>query len=120
MDNGIATHDGEPRYKVTTTLGCRVADLKPAWNAEVQDFDAGFNKAMELVRPEFLDRINFYANIWWPARALVAQALEDRFKVRFFCVFELLEPFWFREGLLEYLLLIKKVACLAVVRCHLW
>ena len=46
-----------------------------------QDFDAGFYKAMELVRPEFLDKVNYYAGVWWPARSLVATAIEDRFKV---------------------------------------
>lgn len=32
MDNGIPTHDGEPRYQITTHLGSRVANLKPSWN----------------------------------------------------------------------------------------
>lgn len=80
-DNGIPTHDGEARYKITTTLGSRVAGLRPSWNDEVQDFDAGFYKAMDLVLPEFLDRIRYYAKVWWPARGRVAEAIENRFKV---------------------------------------
>ena len=47
----------------------------------MQDFDAGFYKAMDLVRPEFLDRVMFYADVWWPARSLVATAIEKRFDV---------------------------------------
>lgn len=80
-DNGIPTHDGVARYAVTTTLASRVANLRPAWNDDKQDFDAGFNKAMEMVWPEFEERIQFYFKVWWPARTIVAQALEQRFKV---------------------------------------
>jgi len=81
IDNGIDTHDGEPRYQTTTNLSSRVGFLRPSWNEPVQDFDAGFYKAMDLVRPEFLDRVKFYAEVWWPARSLVAAAIEKRFDV---------------------------------------
>ena len=81
QDNGISTHDGEPRYQINTHLGCRVANLRPAWNDEKQDFDSGFYKAMDLVRPEFVDKIKYYAQVWWPARSIVAEAIENRFKV---------------------------------------
>ena len=36
---------------------------------------------MDLVRPEFVDRVRFYGDVWWPARSLVAEALERRFDV---------------------------------------
>ena len=81
IDNGISTHDGEPRYQITSTLSSRVSHLRPNWTDPVQDFDAGFYKALDLVRPEFLDRVKYYANVWWPARSLVEKALENRFKV---------------------------------------
>jgi len=80
-DNGIATHDGKARYAVTTTLASRVANLRPHWNDLDQDFDKGFYKAMALVWPEFEERVNFYAKVWWPAREIVAKSLEERFKV---------------------------------------
>jgi len=80
-DNGIATHDGKARYAVTTTLASRVANLRPHWNDEDQDFDKGFYKAMALVWPEFEDRVHFYEKVWWPAREIVAKALENRFSV---------------------------------------
>jgi len=79
-DNGIATHDGEARYDVTTTLASRVAGLRPPWNDPLKNYDVGFNKAMELVQPEFLERIYYYSNVWWPAREWVSEALENRFK----------------------------------------
>jgi len=80
-DNGIPTHDGQARYAVTTTLASRVANLRPHWNDPEQDFDQGFYKAMDLVWPEFQERIQFYAKVWWPAREIVSKALENRFKV---------------------------------------
>ncbi len=66
---------------MTTHLSSRVAGLRPAWNEPEQDFDVGFHKATDLVRPEFVDRVKYYANVWWPARSQVAEALENRFKV---------------------------------------
>uniref|UniRef100_A0A8C6R4F2 Melanocyte proliferating gene 1 n=1 Tax=Nannospalax galili TaxID=1026970 RepID=A0A8C6R4F2_NANGA len=42
---------------------------------------AGFRHAMELVQEEFLQRLNFYQHSWLPARALVEEALAQRFKV---------------------------------------
>ena len=80
QDNGISTHDGEGRYKITTHLGNRVAKLRPNWNDESQDFDAGFYRAMDLVRPEFVDLIDYYSKVWWPARKIVSDAIEKRFE----------------------------------------
>lgn len=42
---------------------------------------AGFRRAMDLVQEEFLQRLNFYQHSWLPARALVEEALAQRFKV---------------------------------------
>lgn len=44
-------------------------------------FQAGFKRAMDLVREEFLQRLDFYQNSWLPARALVEEALAKRFQV---------------------------------------
>ena len=38
-------------------------------------------QAMSLVTSEFVDRVAFYANVWWPARTLVADAVEKRFEI---------------------------------------
>ena len=80
-DNGIPTHDGKARYAVTTTLASRVANLNPRWNDLDKDTDKGFYKALDLVWPEFHDRVQFYAQVWWPAREIVAKSLENRFNV---------------------------------------
>uniref|UniRef100_A0A8D2I9M5 MYG1 exonuclease n=1 Tax=Urocitellus parryii TaxID=9999 RepID=A0A8D2I9M5_UROPR len=42
---------------------------------------AGFRRAMDLVREEFLQRLDFYQHSWLPARALVEEALARRFQV---------------------------------------
>ena len=69
IDNGISTHDGLPRYKVMTTLSSRVGNLNARWNEEGEvDETARFHQAMELVKTEFLDRVDYFAKSWWPAR----------------------------------------------------
>nr|XP_035980002.1 MYG1 exonuclease isoform X2 [Halichoerus grypus]XP_035980003.1 MYG1 exonuclease isoform X2 [Halichoerus grypus] len=82
VDNGISQwEEGEPRYVLTTTLSARVARLNPAWNQPNQDTEAGFKRAMALVREEFLQRLDFYQHSWLPARGLVEAALAQRFQV---------------------------------------
>ncbi|XP_008573070.1 PREDICTED: UPF0160 protein MYG1, mitochondrial [Galeopterus variegatus] len=82
VDNGISQwEEGEPRYVLTTTLSARVARLNPTWNQPNQDTEAGFKCAMDLVREEFLQRLDFYQHSWLPARALVEEALAQRFQV---------------------------------------
>lgn len=81
VDNGISQWEGEPRYALTTTLSARVARLNPTWNQPNQDTEAGFKRAMDLVREEFLQRLDFYQHSWMPARALVEEALTQRLQV---------------------------------------
>ncbi|XP_059539019.1 MYG1 exonuclease isoform X2 [Myotis daubentonii] len=77
VDNGISQWEGEPRYALTTTLSARVARLNPTWNQPNQDTE----RAMDLVREEFLQRLDFYQHSWMPARALVEEALTQRLQV---------------------------------------
>uniref|UniRef100_A0A8C4USZ6 MYG1 exonuclease n=1 Tax=Falco tinnunculus TaxID=100819 RepID=A0A8C4USZ6_FALTI len=81
IDNGIAQAEGEPRYALTTTLSARVGHLNPRWNDPDQDTEAGFRRAMELVRGEFMDRLDYYHRAWLPARVLVEEAIRRRFEV---------------------------------------
>jgi len=81
IDNGISQYDGEPRYRMTTNLSSRVAGLNPPWNAEDQDTRSGFDKAMEMVGSEFLDRLKFFKDSWLPARTIVEQAINKRFEI---------------------------------------
>lgn len=84
IDNGISTHDGEGRYKITTNLSSRVGNLNSKWNQPAEkeeDVTTKFNQGMEMVKEEFLDKINYFAKCWWPARELVVKSIEDRFAV---------------------------------------
>ncbi|GLH06119.1 UPF0160 protein MYG1, mitochondrial [Gryllus bimaculatus] len=80
IDNGVPMFDGEPHYRITTNLSSRVANLNPAWNSPNRDETDGFYKALELVGEEFKDRITYKATVWWPARSLVRDALNNRYK----------------------------------------
>ncbi|KZS21034.1 UPF0160 protein MYG1, mitochondrial [Daphnia magna] len=83
IDNGISTHDGPARYKITTSLSSRIGNLNSKWNEIETDEDVStkFNKGMELAKEEFLDKINYFSKCWWPARKLVVNAIEGRFSV---------------------------------------
>jgi len=39
--------------------------------------------ALKYVGDEFLDRVRYYNDVWWPARELVQMAHTDRFQVSF-------------------------------------
>lgn len=81
VDNGISPTDQEPRYKVNSTIGCRVSDLNPSWNEKDVDVTSRFYEASALVGRLFEDRVRFYARSWWPARELVAAAVAARHEV---------------------------------------
>nr|XP_039248507.1 MYG1 exonuclease-like [Styela clava] len=81
VDNGVDQYDGEPRYRVTSTIGARVGRTNPSWNEKNCDEQALFMKAMEMVGTEFKQRILGFINSWLPARSLVEDAIKQRFEV---------------------------------------
>eukprot|EP00088_Acartia_fossae_P014697 TRINITY_DN1789_c0_g2_i2.p1 TRINITY_DN1789_c0_g2~~TRINITY_DN1789_c0_g2_i2.p1 ORF type:complete len:333 (+),score=41.60 TRINITY_DN1789_c0_g2_i2:42-1040(+) len=83
IDNGIETHDSEGRYTINTNFSSRIGNFNPAWNEESDDNDQmkRFEKAMVQADSEFRDKVHFYARSWWPARKIVADAIEQRFDV---------------------------------------
>jgi len=80
-DNGVAQHDDKAKFHITTTLPQRVQNLNPWWNAKEKNEEVAFSKAMNLAGGEFVDRVNYLYNCWWPARDLVKRVLEKRKKV---------------------------------------
>ena len=91
------------RYKINTNLSTRVGFFNPGWNdsnpVEKEEvnwfnkltkpenklllyFQTGFKQAMQLIGTEFLDKFHYYIRQWWPARALLEQAIAKRFEVR--------------------------------------
>ncbi|GLB36177.1 putative gamm1 protein [Lyophyllum shimeji] len=85
IDNGIPQYptDIQPRYRNRTDLSSRVGFLNPAWNqpADSQTLDLQFGKASLMAGEEFLGRLDYYANVWLPARDVlidsVARSKED-------------------------------------------
>lgn len=82
IDNGISQYptDVPPRYRVRTDVSARVGYLNPAWNQSVdaKTVDSLFLKASALVGGEFVDRLQYYANAWLPARDIVAAGINSR------------------------------------------
>lgn len=83
IDNGVPQFVDEPTYRISTHLSARVGHFNSQWNAVAAEFDeqAQFEKAKQLVGAEFVDSILYYATVWWPARALVKEAIKNRFNL---------------------------------------
>ena len=83
VDNGINVSDSDKmNYRVTTTISSRVGFLNPKWNEESSEkiqFER-FEKAMQLVGTEFVERVLHYARVWLPGREIVKTAMEKRLK----------------------------------------
>ncbi|XP_071954836.1 MYG1 exonuclease-like isoform X2 [Antedon mediterranea] len=80
IDNGISACK-DPKYIISTGLSSRVKHLNPSWNGKDQNIEPRFQSAMEVTGSEFIDRIKYYNDCWWPAREIVEAALKNRFNV---------------------------------------
>lgn len=78
IDNGVEAFDGERKYKITTHLSGRVADMNPRWNENTSDEfrNARFANAVHMCDHEFSSRVQDVAFTWWPARRIVHDALK--------------------------------------------
>lgn len=79
IDNGVEAFDGGTRnYRVPSTLSNRVKDLNPRWNepSDSESTNARFAAAVALTGQEFASAVEKEASSWWPARAMVAAALD--------------------------------------------
>lgn len=72
---------GEPIYRDSTNLSSRVGNLNPWWNQTDVNLDERFLKAVELTGSEFLQKLDYLANSWFPARDIVLDTLKARFEV---------------------------------------
>jgi len=78
-DNGVESFEGGVRnYEVNTTLPGRVAKLNPDWNEARSDplLNSRFAYALTMAGTEFASTIDGYNQSWWPARAVVAAAMD--------------------------------------------
>lgn len=80
IDNGVPQFTSEPLYQISTHLSSRVGHLNSQWNS-TEEFDEmkQFEKAKELAGSEFVDSVLYYSTVWWPARAIVSNAIKNRF-----------------------------------------
>lgn len=83
IDNGIPVASGDLNYSVSSTLSSRVGALNPPWNKATsrEESNARFRLAMLVTGRELLLRLHDMATSWWPARALVQQAVAARKEV---------------------------------------
>lgn len=91
IDNGVPICEGMPRYSIHTSLSSRVGSLNKKWNhvGEFNEAEA-FEKAMEVIGLEFKETVLYAYQVWLPARSLIVEALEKRFKThKSGCVLEL-------------------------------
>lgn len=82
IDNGVPQFAGEPLYRISTNISSRVGGFNSQWNSS-EDFDemSQFEKAKELGGAELVDKITYYATVWWPARKIVDDAIQKRFDI---------------------------------------
>jgi len=82
IDNGISTHDTEGRYTINTNFSRRIGAFNPNWNESGHDIDLRFSNAIAAADAEFRDKVSYFGGSWWPARKIVAAALEERFSAQ--------------------------------------
>lgn len=80
IDNGVPQFPDEPVYRISTHLSARIGHFNSQWNStDAFDEQAQFEKAKQLAGAEFIDSVVFFATVWWPARAVVSDAIKKRF-----------------------------------------
>lgn len=81
IDNGVPRYDGDlpAKYHDGTNLSSRVSHLLPWWNETQHDLDERFLKAVALTGSEFEERVRYLGGAWLPGRALVHEAIQNRF-----------------------------------------
>ncbi|CAG0887854.1 unnamed protein product [Darwinula stevensoni] len=100
IDNGSKIC-GHPKYRIGTNITSRVSHLNPSWVEEDPDADKCFCKAMEMVKEEFIDRVRYYGEVWWPAREKVSTALKASTDKKNQDILELEKPLPWKDHLLE-------------------
>lgn len=82
IDNGVPQFPDEPIYRISTHLSARIGHFNSQWNStDAFDEQAQFEKAKQLAGTEFIDSVMYFATVWWPARAIVGDALKKRFEL---------------------------------------
>ncbi|KAF3916499.1 hypothetical protein ABW20_dc0101022 [Dactylellina cionopaga] len=86
-DNGVSAYPssaGPPAFSERgLTLPAMVGGLNPRWNEKITDelSNSQFEKASKLMGEAFVDKLDYYAKAWLPAREIVVEAIQKRFDV---------------------------------------
>ncbi|PVZ96828.1 hypothetical protein BB558_006739 [Smittium angustum] len=83
VDNGISRYpsDIDPLYEENTSISSRVKHLNPSWEDPNPNYDEKFKLAIPLVGDLFMDTVKYYGLSWMPARQIVQDAFDSRYKV---------------------------------------
>ncbi|XP_073973730.1 MYG1 exonuclease [Rhodnius prolixus] len=81
IDNGIPICEGQANYTINTNLSARVKRLNKRWNQDDFNEEKAFSDAMNMVSKEFEGQVSYYVKDWLPARDIVLQAINNRFKI---------------------------------------
>ncbi|KAJ0172086.1 hypothetical protein K1T71_012059 [Dendrolimus kikuchii] len=82
IDNGVPMTLEKPAYKIRTHVSSRIGRLNPEWNSNQSiDINEIFKTAMKLISEEFIYTVNYFINVWLPARDYVKMSLENRFEI---------------------------------------
>ncbi|KAJ7954259.1 UPF0160 protein MYG1, mitochondrial [Quillaja saponaria] len=86
IDNGINRYDTDqpPKYVNNTHLSSRVGRLNLDWTEPDQSLEKeneAFQRAMTLAGSEFLDRVQYHAKSWLPARSIVMETIAARHNI---------------------------------------
>ncbi|CRH00871.1 conserved Plasmodium protein, unknown function [Plasmodium relictum] len=79
IDNGINQYEGEEKYQINTTLQNRVNRLNPNFLEDDVDENERFKLASNLVKEEFIHFVNYYSNVWYLAKNITREAIDDRY-----------------------------------------
>ena len=82
-DNGINQYPDDviPRYVNSTTYSSRVSRLNPEWYETNCDQSERFKLAQDVAEEEFICQIKYVAKAYYPAYAIVKEAVSKRFDV---------------------------------------
>lgn len=82
IDNGVEVASGDNivyNYHISSSISNRVGRLNPIdKNATPEDRLDHFKRAMNLVRSEIVEGINFLGRIWWPKREKFREIISKR------------------------------------------
>jgi len=79
LNNRIVTKEEAPRpQEEERSWYNRMVDLIPWWTSQMNDEEESFNCAFDFVAQEFVNKLDYYAEVWYPAKEKVFEAVRNR------------------------------------------